>query len=242
MTRDQAVQFASKYGNPQDPSYDAQYYGDVFELSFTHPILIRWNWAAFFFNFLWMAYRRMYFYAFLVIWIQFFLLKDVFKNVYHYAISLNQVSPISGSIISLVIWAICVSLFTCVFYGLFGNTLYIHHMKRKVSKGRFLSGTSFLGAFLFFLLFKATGMASVPFIQPFEKIFRLNLNTKSDKQEVNISIHDGKTKIEVKEKHETLPSPSPKAEAVPAQPKSPDSSNPKSDMKDDSQVPDMQVT
>lgn len=70
-----------------------------------------WNWAAFLFGFLWLAYRKMYLLAFLAIPINF--------------ISILVNSSLFTSIIS---WSLCFLL------ALFGNKLYFHHSKNQIKK------------------------------------------------------------------------------------------------------------
>ncbi len=95
-----------------------------------------WNWAAFFFGPLWLAYRKMYAY------VTFFVLINLLLSFIVYYLW-SRTMWISGPLIM-------------VLFGLYGDSLYINFARKKVEKGKTESGTSvfmFTTALIAFLLF-----------------------------------------------------------------------------------------
>lgn len=70
-----------------------------------------WNWAAFLFGFPWLAYRKMYFLAFLGI-----------------PINLISILVDSSTFTSIINWSLCFLL------AFFGNKLYFHYSKNQIKK------------------------------------------------------------------------------------------------------------
>lgn len=70
-----------------------------------------WNWPAFFFGYLWLAYRKMYFLAFLVL-----------------PINLISILVNSSAFTSFINWSLCFLL------ALYGNKLYFHYSKNQIEK------------------------------------------------------------------------------------------------------------
>jgi hypothetical protein len=116
---------------------NADYYLNKWKLMAASGSKVSWNWAAFCFEVLWMAYRKMYLYALTVMLLSFV--------------------PVIGSIFSLIFW---------IGIGIFGNYLYGKFTYRKLSVLRSAftddelfkqeviksGGTSILGVFLFIIL------------------------------------------------------------------------------------------
>lgn len=92
-----------------------------------------WNWAAFFFGELWMAYRKMYLYTFFVsvidlifsLCVSFY----VYGNFSSFYLLRNDHPNLFFSII------LCYWLISGVFTGYFGNALYYRTIKKKIKKG-----------------------------------------------------------------------------------------------------------
>ena len=96
-----------------------------------------WNWAAFFFGPAWMAYRKMYLYAFL-----FVVIRGVFEfrasslfafNIYGNFSSLHLLENEHQGLylsISVFSWLAC-----SILMGYFGNALYYNAVKKKIRKG-----------------------------------------------------------------------------------------------------------
>lgn len=86
-----------------------------------------WNWAAFFFNFTWVAYRKMYREAAIIFIINtalgFALYDKVVENF------------VRGDIQPTVIALIAFNIFTYAFFGYFGNSLYYRKVKYMIKKG-----------------------------------------------------------------------------------------------------------
>ena len=78
-----------------------------------------WNWAAFFFTWLWVLYRKMYAAFFVVLGI------SVIWAIIDATLSLD--SPLYN-LISIVLWLFC--------FGIYGNALYYRHTIRKIAKAR----------------------------------------------------------------------------------------------------------
>lgn len=76
---------------------------------------VAWNWSAFFFNILWLAYRRCYKWAILS-WL-----------------GLVVVSGILGAISGGTLAGI-LPLIYCVLFGMFGDSLYFYAIKEKIYK------------------------------------------------------------------------------------------------------------
>ncbi len=119
---------------------NSDYYLNKWRLMAATGSKTSWNWAAFSFVTLWMAYRKMYLYAFITM-----------------VISVLNFIPIIGFIFSLIIW---------FGVGIFGNYLYgkftyekLTALKLAYGDGEALKqaailngGTSVLSVFLFILL------------------------------------------------------------------------------------------
>lgn len=124
---------------------DSPYYMEKWQhyMEYEHSPNPTWNWAAFLFGFLWLAYRKMYILAFLVIPINFI------------SLLVN-----SSAFTALINWSIC------FFLALYGNKLYFLHSVRQIKKlkeknyqgdelqAKILTngGTSVESVFIFFII------------------------------------------------------------------------------------------
>lgn len=72
---------------------------------------ISWNWAAFFLNFFWLAYRKMYIHA-IVVGVIYFIIGEVLSE---------NLTSLSGLILGVV-------------FGLFGNKIYYDYSKKEIHK------------------------------------------------------------------------------------------------------------
>lgn len=115
-----------------------------------------WNWASFLLGALWLGYRKMYSYIFILI--GFYLLIDIL---------LFSINPLAANRINTVI-----GIPIMIYFGLQGNTLYKMHMNKKLSEieksglsereklreVKASGGKSGLGVFLAILMFLGYGI------------------------------------------------------------------------------------
>lgn len=100
---------------------NSAYYQDVFH-KINEGKVFTWNWAAFFFGYIWFAYRKMYAVSFLIC-----LTYTIFLTCIFFSVFLNVEDTFSGDVTYIVV-VILIKLF----YGLFGNKLYYNHIQYKI--------------------------------------------------------------------------------------------------------------
>jgi len=76
--------------------------------------IIDWNWGAFFFQTMWMGYRKMYLYAAVLIGLL----------VYIDVVLIASLHPLTQ---------LGVDIFIGILFGIFGNRLYLKHAMKKIS-------------------------------------------------------------------------------------------------------------
>lgn len=113
-----------------------RYYTEAFELldkSGRHT----WNWAAFFFGPCWMAYRKMYLYALLVLLLAYPAVGVLATFISGVLCILFPICFASGAFaFSTGMWMFfCMPLIVHCLYGYFGNALYYRIIRRRVSEG-----------------------------------------------------------------------------------------------------------
>ena len=96
-----------------------------------------WNWAAFFFGGAWMAYRKMYLYAFLYTLVTWTLSQSVLRLISPNVYGESSVPLILQNIHSGFFWFVfgCLWLIESILTGYFGNALYYRTIKKKIQKG-----------------------------------------------------------------------------------------------------------
>lgn len=125
--------------NEDEPIEEVEYYKMAFkrlEKEGKHT----WNWAAFFFGYVWALYRKMYLYAFLYI---------VLSYILDFIIKFGIDSQTSS--IELVFIKLISSIFLGIIWGYYGNYLYYRTVKKRIAEGNHLliryRPTSFWGIF-----------------------------------------------------------------------------------------------
>lgn len=96
-----------------------QHYLDYFDKYQSTGKKSSWNWAAFFFTFQWMLYRKMYLFSF-----SFLILFVISTLSLIYLLTSNTLWIISCLFI----------LASYLFFGFFGNYIYYIHLKKKIKK------------------------------------------------------------------------------------------------------------
>ena len=97
---------------------DAEYYLEKWKQIEATGKKITWNWAAFLFHFLWFAYRKMYYYAYILAGL--FLIRLSFKFQF-------DLPWFAGYLVKYFDW---------ILPGMFGNYLYYHHARRKIIEAK----------------------------------------------------------------------------------------------------------
>ena len=112
--------------NEDEPIEEVEYYKMAFkrlEKEGKHT----WNWAAFFFGYVWALYRKMYLYSFLAVILYYFLMKIC-------SIVLIPLTT-SGSVIGLELCNFLLAIILGIIWGRYGNALYYNVVKKRIKKG-----------------------------------------------------------------------------------------------------------
>jgi len=109
-----------------------QYYVHAWKLLKRKTGCISWNWAAFFFGFIWCAYRKMRFYGLIIFLLyiitQFPILTLLFMEHFDIKFTIYKHLPV------ISLWMIGVRLVLMLFTGMYGNYFYFRTATKIVQK------------------------------------------------------------------------------------------------------------
>jgi hypothetical protein len=135
------------------PRSETDYYLKVFKAHENDKWFLSWNWSAFFVPFYWLAYRKMLLPATIYFLIYFittsiFPMETLYSAVY---ISKANVLPIE----KILVWMYLIEIPMRFFVAIFGNSIYLNDLRRRIKTNSNLRGTSFRFVLLMVLLIVA---------------------------------------------------------------------------------------
>jgi len=140
----------SKKGETIDaPSYATRHYlaaFDQYQEKKSFFKIIKFNWAACIFSWLWLFYRKMYLFGFIMISTE--LISYIFPAIFSPCYYNNEIQD--------DIWnpiGIFVTLIEMLIYGMIGTPLYLWFSERKIAVGQKTSGTTFVVSISIAILF-----------------------------------------------------------------------------------------
>lgn len=153
ITREQFFEFVKKKKDTGDNLTSAtQHYLEYFDKYQSTGKKTNWNWPSFCFGFLWMIYRRMYAYIFLMV--GGFLVGALVLALVGYLLSLLEAfipeAFLKFSVILLIIGAV-ISVY--VLPGLYGDYVYLRYASKKIAKGKKTSGVNLWGVIILWIPF-----------------------------------------------------------------------------------------
>ncbi len=119
----------SKKEETKKPKKATSYYLSMFKAYDGFPRFASWNWPAFLFGGVWMIYRKMYWYGFFALLYSFF---EIASPI------LRRNTDISSP--GIIGWVVA------ILFGLFGNSIYRYHLRKRVSSNSSTKGTNTFGA------------------------------------------------------------------------------------------------
>lgn len=141
----------------ENPGSASRYYLNKMIAYEENSWFMSWNWSAFFFGYVWMFYRKMYFFGFIT-----FFITKLILGLSIVSAKLFYEGFVSAAILLEELDRIPLTLVWMIFLGLFSNALYFNFADRAIKEGNIKkSGTSIWIALLVCILSQCIDSAQI---------------------------------------------------------------------------------